>query len=379
MSYDFALQKICSHEIRRETGTYDGISGMVRFRAPPVNQKVTLWVDGVEIPPSGLVSYASVAFLNPGPYRIKRDLNDLIYVKIGKDLPTFVQLITGNVKAQDLAEDLSRKIPLLAFSVMNNRVVVQSKNPINGAAFSFVDPRWTDKTQSLPTTGRTLGAYSRLGIAPGRVVSGKVLFPPWTIEKFSEFLPLEKVIKFHGVVPNKKPTIHLSYVTYANFCRRCGGTRIEFDYSVKNGSYETVRDTDLLSQELDKFLFTRLGSHWKWPWLGSKLIDRIGGKGSTAKNTVNSMLTMDASQAFAAYQNIKMQQNQNPNQQVTDAEYPMSIKSIGVSVLPNDPTVALINITIACRSRVLVPLKRIIGNPNPYTLGGSESSFLLRG
>lgn len=385
MSKDFALQKLCSHEIRMETGTYDSVNGLVRFRTPPTNQRIGLWIDGVSVPPSGLWSYAAIAFMNPGPYRIKQGQNDLLYMKIGNNPPAFVQLITGNVKPQDLARDLTLKIPSLKFFAKNEKVVIQSRNPINGAAFSFVDPRWTDKTQSLPTTARVLSAYARLGIVPGRVVIGKMLFPPWTLEKYAaSSAPLEMVVQFHGVILNRYPVVKLSYVTYPDYCRRCGGTRIEFDYNVSNNSYETVEDADLLSQEFDKFLFTRLGSHWKWPWLGSRLIDRIGGKGSTGRVTVNSMLSMDVSQAFNVYQNIKLQQNQDPSQQVSDAEYPMSVKSINVSTLPDDPTVAIINTVITCRSREPITLKRIVGNPNPYTIGmnmglAMSPDFLLRG
>lgn len=386
MSYDFALQKLCSHEIRMENGVYDSTLGLVRFRTPPSNQRVSVWVDGVEVPPSGLWSNAFIIFTNPGPYRIKRDENDLLYFRIGNDLPEFIPLITGNVKPSDMATDLSRKIPSLNFSVKRERIVVSSKVPSKGAAFSFVDPRFTDKTESLPTTARVLGAYSKLGIVPGRVATGRMVFPSWTIEKD----PLstwdkDRVVKFGKILPNQYPVVQLSYVTYPTYCRRCGGTRVEFDYNIVGSTYERVEDADLLAQEFDKFLFTRLGSHWKWTWLGSKLIDRIGAKGTTGTTTVSSMLTMDVSQAFAVYQNIKMQQSRNsPAQQVSDAEYPFAIRNVNVNVLPDDPTVALVNVTIACRSLEPVTLKRIIGNPNRYTIGANlglatTPDFLLRG
>ena len=394
MSYDFALQKICSHEIRMENGLYDYVTGAIRFGTPPSNQRVTVWVDGVKVPPAGLWSYAMLVFTNPGPYRINRGQNDLLYVKIGNEPPTFVQLLTGNVPATDLVKDLTLKIPALNFSTTRGRVVIQSRVPLNGTAFTFVDPRWTDKTQSLPTTVRTLAAYSRLGVIPGRVATGRMLFPPWTIEKNElSSWDMDKIVQFHGQIPNQKPVVQLSYVTYPTYCRRCGGTRVEFDYNVMGGTYETVSDADLLAQEFDKFMYTRLGSHWKWTWLGSKLIDRIGGKGATGNTSISAMLSMDVNQAFAVYQNIKMQQSQNsPAQQVSDAEYPLSLRSINVATLPDDPTAAIISISLVCRSLTPVTLNRIVGNPNPYTIGSNlglatnpaamisaNPAFLLRG
>lgn len=386
MSYDFALQKLCSHEIRMETGVYDNASGVVRFRTPPSNQQVGVWVDDVNVPPSGLWSHATIIFTNSGPYRIKRGQNDLLYLQVGSDPPAFVQLLTGNVKASDLAKDLALKVPSLSFTVDRERVIIKSRTPSRGISFILVDPRWTDKTQSLVTTARVLAAYSKLGIVPGRVVSGRMLFPPWTIEKdVLSSWDMDRVVQFHGRISNQSPVIKLNYVTYPTYCRRCAGTRVEFDYNLMGGTYETVENADLLAQEFDKFMFTRLGSHWKWTWLGSKLIDRIGGKGSTGVTTVNAMLSMDVNQAFTVYQNIKMQQSQtSPAQQVSDAEYPLAMRSVNVSTLPDDPTVALVGITIVCRSLVPITLKRVIGNPNPYTIGSSlglatDSNFLLRG
>lgn len=386
MSYDFALQKLCSHEIRMESGIYNSSFGVVRFKSPPSNQRVTVWVDGVEVPRAGLWSNAFLIFSNPGPYRIKRDQNDLLYVRLGNDLPRFVPLITGVVRPSDMVKDLSKKIPSLNFEVNKERVVVSSKTPVKDSAFAFYDPRHTDKTQSLSTTARVLGAYSSLGIIPGRVATGRMIFPSWTIEPDPvSAWEMDKVVKFSKILPNKQPTIHLSYVTHPTYCRRCGGSRIEFDYNIVGNSYETIDGVDLLAQEFDKFLFTRIGSHWKWTWLGSKLIDRIGAKGTTGRAVVSSMLSLDVSQAFSVYQNIKMQQSRNsPAQQVSDAEYPHAIKNVSVNTLPEDPTVAVVSITIMCRSSEPVMLKRIVGSPNQYTIGSNiglatTPDFLLRG
>jgi hypothetical protein len=386
MSYDFALQKMCTHEIRFENAVFDREYEVVRFKVPLANQKVKLYVDEVEVPPAGLWSRAAIACMSPGPYRIKRGVNDLLYLRLGHDPPAFVQLITGSVSASDLVKDLTRKIPALSFSSENNKLVVRSRLPTNGAAFSFVDPKWTDKTQSLPTTARVLAAYGRLGIIPGRVATGKLLFPPWSvIRDTNSAIDTDKMIQLHGSISNNNPIFQVSYVTYANYCRRCKGARIEFDYNVMNGTYESIDGADLLSQEFDKFLFTRLGSHWKWPWLGSRLIDRIGGKGVAGRTTVNAMLSLDVSQAFAVYQNIKMQQDrESPFQRVSDAEYPFSVRSIDVSVNPDDPTIALVGIVLISRSSGPITLKRIIGNPNPYTIGmnlgiATTPDFMLRG
>src|SRR5690606_28519206 len=106
------------------------------------------------------------------------------------------------------------------------------------------------------------------------------------------------------------------------------GTQLEFDYSIVDGTYETVKNTDLLAQEFDKFLHTEIGSHWKWNWLGSSLHSRIGGKGNMGITSATSLLNIDVSQAFKTYQNIKEKQDTGfPQQRVSDAEYPLELGS----------------------------------------------------
>jgi len=382
MSYDFALEKPCPHEVLFETGTLDSVTGdVIRFQRPPANQAITLYVNGVSVPPTGLYSFAELPFSQPEPYRILAGQSDLIYVSVGSDIPRLVSLITGHtVKAKDLARDLEVKIPELSIFVENKHVVFSTTEPVNGKAFTFHDPRWTDKTSSLPTTARVLGAYKALGIVPGRVASGRKLFPAWSLVKDpTSSLDASRMIQLESPLLNRTPIIQLNYVTAPQDCRRCFGIRIEFDYSILNNTYETIVDADLLAQEVDKFLFTRLGSHWKWPWLGSKLLDRIGGKGSTAAGNINALLTMDIAQAFATYQNIKNQQDSRfPFQQVSDAEYPRNIDNILVQSPVDDPTVAIITADVITRSLVPVELKRIVGTPNPFLVLGSNPQQTIR-
>ncbi len=287
-------------------------------------------------------------------------------------------MISGtSLRATDLAADLQKKIPELQISTSNNRVVFQSRTRTRGTAFAFHDPRWTDKTSSLPTTARVLAAYTQVGVVPGRFITGRRLFPAWSFEQDPSSTTGEKIVRFESPVPSHDPFVQANYITVAQDCRRCRGTRIEFDYVVEDGTYVEIRDTDLLLQEFDKYLFTRLGTHFKWPWIGSKLVDRIGGKGTTGVSTINALIAVDISSSFKTYQNIKLQQDSRfPQQQVSDAEYPLSLGGISVQTLPEDPTVAIVSTTIVSRSQVPVPLTRLVGNPSPFVLSGDPSAIL---
>lgn len=379
MSYDFALRQVCTHEIVFQTVTTidDGLT--ILLPIPPSSAgAVKLYIDNVEVPSQGLVSTPTLPFKNPGPYRIKSGVNDLLYVGVENEIPHMIQLLKGNVKAEDLARDLQTKLPSLDFSVVRGRVVVSAKRPYFGTAFSFPDPRWTDPTSSLITTSRILGAFTTLGIIPGRAAYGREVYPGWQVERdLNSPDERDKKIVLNKPLVNNNPILQVSLITYPSFCRRCQGTRIEYDYRVTGDTYETVRGVDLLFQEVDKFIFTEIGSHWKWAWLGSNVINRVGQKGSTGFVSADAAISMDITKAFGVYQNIKMQQDTRfPGQDVTDAEYPQALGSVDVQLKPDDPTIALARVSIISRSTEPLTIQRVV--PDASALIGTNG-FLLRG
>lgn len=390
MSYDFATERVCSHRIgpQRSLLNADNQTYIV-FDRTPVNSSVSVQIDGVEIPRSGLYSNASIVFSKREPFRIVSGKSDLLYVKVGHDAARTIQLPAGSsVRASDIARTLSNSIPELVFSVLNGHVVASTSGAVKGPSFSFPDPRWTDRTESLISTSRVLGAMKVLGIVPGRVGSGRKLFPGWTVTLNQYAFVEEFIVLFEDPIPNFAPVVTVTYQTVAQLCGRCQGSRIEYDYTVQGQSYEKVRDTDLLAQELDKYIFTKIGSHWKWRWLGSALVDRIGGKANTAFGTAAGFVSMDIGQAFSNYQNIKRQQERSaPQQAVSDAEFPYSLDGLRAVSDPNDPTSVSVQITIRNRSSIAVPLTREISLPDPFqltsdptgTLRNANSGFILRG
>lgn len=378
MSFDFATNQLCSHQVYFERAYLNPDQKTIPFPYDPTVSSVELYIDQMKIPPSGLYTYAFLPFSLPEPYRIKIGVNDLLYLSFGNGSPQFVKLISGNLTARDLAIYLQKLFPSYYIFVQNKRVVIQTTNRVKGNAFQFVDPRWTDKTESLITTSQVLRAYETLGIVPGRMVKSVKLFPEWSVINYTESPIPNKLIRFKEEILNNDPVIEINYITSAYNCRRCQGTKFEFDYRVKNGNYEIVRNTDLLAQEFDKFLITKIGSHWKWSWLGSNLVNRVGGKGSTGFVSATSAITLDVNQAFKTYQDIKQQQSQRfPTQNVSDAEFPNRLLNLDVQTLPNDPTAVIVSSTIVSKSREPVESVRVVGNPDPVMLAGSTSNIVI--
>jgi hypothetical protein len=301
----------------------------------------------------------------------------MVYLQIGNEIPRIIQLLSGvNLKASDIAKYLQQQVPGILFSSVNGRLQFTAQTTSVSDSFSFPNPVWSDKAQSLPTTARILGGFKEIGIVPGRKCNPTNIYPAWQIIPDPNSFIDERIILFDTPLRGNSPFIQLSYNTAPGYCRRCFGSLIELDYGVVNGHYETVTNTDLLLQEFEKFLFTNMGSHWKWPWLGSKLNDRIGGKYIVAAGSTNAFISMDVSQAFKTYQNVKSQQDAAIFQQVSDAEFPLDFTDLSVITDPNDPTTAVVSGNIVSRSSVPVPLQRVVGNPSTLLPGSGQPPIL---
>lgn len=376
MSFDFQLAKACSHIIVDEIGVLiTSTNDTINFQRKPSSTKVTVKIDGQVVPPGGLYSKAEISFGKAEPYRIVANKNDLILFNNGISTQT-IKLPPGQISARVLAQYLQEIITDFDIKAENYRLVIRTPTPYKGIAFSFPDPRWTDKSSSLITTSRILSAYSLFGITPGLTAVGKLLYPGYKIIIDPLSFVNQQQIKFDVPLRSINPVILITYNTLAPFCGRCLGSRVEYDYTVIGPSYKSIRNTDLLIQEFNKFLFTLKGSHWKWPWIGSNLLNRIGSKADTASSLASSFISLDINNAFNTYQNIKRQQSLNfPDQNVTDAEYPYRLGQISVNSL-NDPTTFYANYEIYNRSREPLQVEEQIPLPSNYQLTSNPSGLM---
>jgi hypothetical protein len=359
MSYDFATLQICTHRIVDDLVVFtDESRDTVAFPVQPVNDDVQVTIDGIAIPAKGLYARFPVIFAKAEPYRVVRNVSDLVLLQINNTVHT-IELPPGSAKtALSLAAYLQTFSPDVVFSIENGHIIMKAAP---GTTARFQDPRLTDPLLSLPSSTRALATYSNLGITPGRTAKTVKSRPGWSLEQDTGLNTT--YLKFAEPIKNDTPVMLLSYTTVATFCPRCQGSSYEYDYRVKDSTFETVRNSDLLAQELDKFIFTRLGSHFKWTWMGSNLIDRIGGKSVGTQ----SIIDIDVTSAFSVYKNIKSQQSSLlAGQDVTDAEFPGNLVSVSSTVLPDDPTVVYSKIVVSNRSATAVELTRIVGTPDPF-------------
>lgn len=403
MSFDFALLKQCSHYIVDEVATLDPATTMffVPARTVASQNNLTVTIDGYDVPASGLYSRATVPAPKPGPYRVLPNVNDLLLIRIQNDQhPVMVALTPGKyLTPLDIAADIATKLSdadlvinrsaRLTSESNGTHFNIVSTSPVKGKYFQLLDPRiyYNDPSVSLADTARCLNAYSTFGFTPGRVGIGSLIYPGWQLTLNPNYPIDQYIVRFNSPILNYSPTVRVSYHTLSNSCGRCLGSKMEYDYTVSGTSYESIRNTDLLLQEADKFLFTTIGSHFKWRWLGSTLIQRIGSKSNAAGSVASALVNVDLTNAFNTYQNIKRQQSTNfPYQNVSDSEFPSTLVSADSNSSPEDPTTVFANITIASASQDLIPVTRIVTTPDPFSIttnpGGlmqqASNGFMMR-
>src|SRR5690606_33476783 len=180
-----------------------------------------------------LYSFAKIATTEIGSYDIRAGVNDMIQIRIGANTQS-IQLIPGRISAKDLSRFLDKNTPdSINISYQGKRIIFSSRVRTNKTEFAFPDPRWVDNTSSLSLTRRILGGYKELGIIPGRQVYGKKAYSGWSVQ-IDPMSPdgQDKQIFFDEPLGNNHPLIQVNYVTLPQYCRRCHGTQLEFDYSI---------------------------------------------------------------------------------------------------------------------------------------------------
>jgi len=366
MSFDYSLGKPCDHFVYQELLGVD-YQTRTRVNMPKAlaNNKIKVYVDGVEIPEIGLYSEAKLYFGNPGPYRFIPNESDLLYLALGDGNPVYIQMLTGtSIRTDDVVKDLQVKIPNLKVYNESNHVIIQNGIESGLSGFRMVDPRLNGQVLTSRNAARVIGAYAQAGISPGKVINHQKVYPGWSLNR--DYLTFEEnkyIIEFERSLPNKNPVVKVSYYAQTSACRRCNGSGYEYDYTVKNNTYSTSKNGDLLVQEFDKFLFTKSGSHFKWKWIGSDIQDQIGTKLITRDST--GVLSLNIDSTFQTYSDIKAQQLGTFRfQNVTDEEYPGYVADVTISTDAQDPTLVSIIIDITDKTGKVVTVSRIVEGPN---------------
>ena len=178
-----------------------------------------------------------------------------------------------------------------------------------------------------------------------------------------------QMLVFNRELQDGNPLLEISYVTSNINCRRCHGSKKEYDPKVGvRGDFKRVIDEKKLAQMIEKWELTIKGSNEWQTLIGMSLILMIGAK-SADRNQVSSVLSNEFSQMESL---IKQLQKRQSNYQLMSVREMLDrISSLQVTQDPQDPRVW----------RVFVQFETIdgqVGTVDKYFRGGVASDKFLK-
>lgn len=158
----------------------------------------------------------------------------------------------------------------------------------------------------------------------------------------------KKKIYFKKPVRSQDNIFEVSYYTDEANCRRCHGLRIEDDirFSIQ-GKPLIVEDNQKLIQDVNKFVFTILGSNPFHELIGTNAFLLIGEKFSNL--TLTSLkLQQEITTTLQVY--LERQISQATVQEVTDAEFLYKIISVDIQRNDQDPSIVDVRVVFSNRT-----------------------------
>ncbi len=330
MSFDLALEQTCTHRITEELRYPQG--GDVVVPQMPLASDVRVRLNGLLDVPSQGVSIPARVLSVTGPF-VSKGVTLLIGIQS-------IPIPRGSYSADQLLRVLS-SVPnaTVFFQAKDGRIIIETKEIGPYAKFY------------LPASSGAM----LLGLKP-RVYHGSTVAPGWSLVGVPGKLddrPLRQIL-FDSPLPAETNFIELDYATTLTECLRCGGVGIEDDFSFSGGKVVTLRDEDLLLQEIRKIILTIRGSNVFHTRYGSKLGTLIGQK--NIPSLVKSQITADIQQTLQMWLRLKTAQ-EAAGQLVTDGEMPVRI--VDLQVQDSSPNTIGVDITLESRASTKVSVSRV--------------------
>jgi hypothetical protein len=369
MSFDREIDQICPHMVVDETLFVDQTRQIVRPVKPIAGLgSINLRLNGlIDVPSTGVENPVLILTTGMAPFNITTSNNTLV-VRVNQGQVQTVTLPSANkMPADKVAGYLNFGLTGVSFSVVNG-TQLQMQSADTGYAASV----WVDGASTIAKT---------IGLLPNHLYRGVNVLPGWVLVLDPQSLPQlpYRMIIFDNPLRSVGDFVELTYNTVQNQCRRCGGTGVEDDWRYGfNGDTGEVRDEALLIQEIQKIMFTVLGTNPFHTWYGTRLTETVG-KRLTLGNFVQNLIISDINTAFTRWQSIKTQQQQTVGQFVSDAEFPYRLLSVDLQQSTQDPTVITVVVTIQNRSRQPIQISRGLKLPQPLDLlGSTQQQGLIR-
>jgi hypothetical protein len=148
----------------------------------------------------------------------------------------------------------------------------------------------------------------------------------------------------------------VNYNTLSNTCPKCVGLKTldDISYDVKGNLY-TLRNENLLLQNLEKFTITRVRSNPFHTFIGTGLVQMLGTK-FTDSAYMSTKITQEISTSLSVLKDLQ-DQYQFSGRTMTAGESLDTVDNVQISTDQNDPTILRADVTASAKS----------GKPVSYT------------
>jgi phage baseplate assembly protein W len=332
MSQDLKLKHVCPHRVLCERLALSQDRQTLRTVQPPSSSRVTVHINGLDVPSTGMRSRASVRTPIPQPYTIPA--NTVLEVQVDQRATQQITLPAGTrVLASTLATYLNPLMSQVNVTAEDGRVYFEhmEEGPQTSLLFSNAQ------------------ANAILGLPALRRYQGKEIYPSWTLVRDPRSpVPSDRIIRFGKPLKTLDDRFEVSYTTRRELCRRCSGLGIENDLRYDTqGDPIFVENQFLLLQEVEKIVFTIQGSNVFHRWYGTRLFDLIGTK-ITNGQFLETQLVSEIQTTLERYRQIK--EDQSLIQEVTRAEQLNRIVSLTVEQDQRNPTIFRVDLVLENRA-----------------------------
>lgn len=139
------------------------------------------------------------------------------------------------------------------------------------------------------------------------------------------------------------------YVTFKGFCPKCAGLEVidDIKYDIR-GHFSTVRNENLLLQNLEKFTVTEIQSNAFHTFIGTSLVNLLGQR-ITDTSFIASKVTQEISSTLEVLKSLQ-EQYVSIGREMTSGELFDTVQNIQVRFDEVDPTIIRTDVTVLAQS-----------------------------
>lgn len=310
--------------------------------------------DSFYIPSAGLLSVAQLTGSVSAPFDLQSCKGATLVVTSSQETVSLTLPSNRRVTAQQIID---------LFQPRTTNILIEN---VRGHLV-FTDVAEVGQRSRIRVSGT---ATEALGFEFQSGARGRVVFPPWRLEKRQDTIT-NRFPRFVRPV-KQSANFRVTYTVPVERCLRCGATFVENDYRFDiRGDPLLIENEDLLYQAALKILLTGQGSNPFHPFFGTKLKSRIGTK---AVGLVTTLINEDVRLALRNMQ--RLQTEQAKFQRVTPKERLVTILSVNVSPHEQDPSAFLVDVVVANGSGEPISLNIVFTVPGAIALAGSNGLSL---